>query len=341
MRDDVHRYLASVEQLAEVRQLVAAEGPERGARAIWARAAGGLEAWVHPDRGMDIGTVLYRGVPLSWRSPQPRAAPWHANQRDDDGWLDTFAGGLLVGCGLVQVGQPSTWGGRRLGLHGRLTFLAADRVTTTLEPEHAPKAVVIRGRVTEPFGLGGRLDLWREIRLQVDAPVLEVRDEVVNTGSDPSPLLLVYHLNFGHPLIDPADTSLEWPDRPSRILWGPDDDRDLGVILPPANDRAETVASYDIAGSDGSARVRVHNRRLLGGLSVEVEFDPLALPRLFHWRLFRTGVYAIGIEPATAGLGGRAREEEAGALAVLAPGERWHGGFVVTVRPNRGVVAWG
>lgn len=340
MREDVRAYLASVEQVAEVRQLVAAEGSERGARAIWARVASGLEAWVHPDRGMDIGTVLYQSVPLSWRSSQPRAAPWHANQRDDDGWLDTFAGGFLVGCGLAQVGQPSTWHGRRLGLHGRLTFLAADRVTTSLEPEQAPTSVVIRGRVSETFGLGGRLDLWREIRLRVDAPVLEVRDEVVNTGSESSPLLLVYHLNFGHPLVDPADTSLEWPDRPSRVLWGPDDDRNLGAILPPAVGREETVAAFDMAGSQGPARVRVHNRRLLGGLGVEIEFDPVALPKLFHWRMFRAGVYAIGIEPATAGLGGRAREEEAGGLIFLAPGERWQGGLVVTIRPNRTPVAW-
>ena len=45
-----------------------------------------------------------------------------------------------------------------------------------------------------------------------------------------------------------------------------------------------------------------------------VSWDPRQLPRLWQWRMLRTGMYVTGLEPATCGLAGRAAERAAGTV---------------------------
>jgi hypothetical protein len=59
-------------------------------------------------------------VPLAWVSPTGVVAP-HFRELQGEGWLRSFGGGLLVTCGLQNVGEPSERGGEELGLHGRIS----------------------------------------------------------------------------------------------------------------------------------------------------------------------------------------------------------------------------
>jgi hypothetical protein len=68
------------------------------------------------DRGMDIGPASYGGTGFvsPTVSPTPRYYEPHGA-----GWLHTFGGGLMVGCGLTNVGNASEDDGESLGVHGR------------------------------------------------------------------------------------------------------------------------------------------------------------------------------------------------------------------------------
>jgi hypothetical protein len=77
-------------------------------------------------------------VPLAWVSPTGVVAP-HFRELQGEGWLRSFGGGLLVTCGLQNVGEPSERGGEELGLHGRIS--------------NTPAALLARG----PVGKGNCL----------------------------------------------------------------------------------------------------------------------------------------------------------------------------------------
>jgi len=64
-----------------------------------------------------------------------------------------------------------------------------------------------------------------------------------------------------------------------------------------------------------------------------VSWDPRQLPRLWQWRMLRTGMYVTGLEPANCGLAGRASERQAG-FQMLEPGASRR--FGVTIRVSFG-----
>jgi hypothetical protein len=66
----------------------------------------GLQIEVLLDRGFDLFTARFRGVPLSWMGP-PGLRPRTLYEPGGFGWLRTFHGGLLVTCGLDHFGGPT------------------------------------------------------------------------------------------------------------------------------------------------------------------------------------------------------------------------------------------
>ena len=101
---------------------------------------------------MDIGRAEFRGIPISWRSPTGDVAATHFESADL-GWLRSFHGGLLVGCGLRHVGARSHDGEQELGLHGRVSNTPAERVTVTEGWVDGAYRMEVTGQV-------GRLACW-------------------------------------------------------------------------------------------------------------------------------------------------------------------------------------
>jgi hypothetical protein len=95
--------LSSVGDLSQVAGVTLGElkeGVERGVRTAEFRSGSGLRFTVLLDRGLDIGPAEYRGIPLAWISPTGFAHPARF-EPDGFGWLRSFGGGLLTGCGLT------------------------------------------------------------------------------------------------------------------------------------------------------------------------------------------------------------------------------------------------
>ncbi len=319
--------LSAPEQAGALSDVTVNDGPEKGTRVIWVRNAVGMQCAVHPDRGMDIGQLLYRGFPVTWASLHGNPAPWAFSRGINDSWLDTFGGGLLTTCGLLFMGKPGADGDQSLGLHGNISHQPAREVAA--RTEESGSGFVVEGRVSESAGFFTRLDLRRRVRIPMGEAVVEVRDTVTNAGAESSPLMLLYHMNFGYPLVDPAATRITWPGA-ARRLWGEDGDTEFSRVLPPGGG-GETVAQVDVP--PGPVEVVLENRRWLGGVRLTIAFDSADFPFLFHWRMFRSGVYGIAVEPATAGLEGRAQERAMGRVRLLDPGDSQTFGMRVALAP--------
>ena len=61
-------YIGHPGQLVTLRRVTVTEGKAKGTEIIEVKTAGGLEADILPDAGLDIGQCRFRGVNMSWMS---------------------------------------------------------------------------------------------------------------------------------------------------------------------------------------------------------------------------------------------------------------------------------
>ena len=317
----------NMRQLCRAELFEVPEGPGRGARTARLSAARGFDVEVFVDRGLDLGGVSWRGVPLAWLSATGPVAP--ALSRNESDWQRSFQGGLLTTCGLDQFGSESVDDGETLPMHGRVHAVPAEGVRTWSETVEGRWEVGIGGRVRQASAFRENLRLDRAITTSLGSDRLRIRDRVTNDGAEAWPHMLLYHLNFGWPLVAPG-SELAISSAPGTVSTPPhkvvprDEAAAAGLeewmhFEAPAPRFAEQVFRHELPPT-GHTTVRLTSP--VAGMTAEIEFSSNQLPHLFQWKLLREGTYVLGIEPAnSSGIGGRADARADGSLQFLAPGE--------------------
>ncbi|HET9508517.1 MAG TPA: DUF4432 family protein [Gaiellaceae bacterium] len=278
-------------------------GPAAGCRAIDLRVPEGIDLRLLPDRGLDAGDAWFGGTKLSWTSPVGETAPVGHD------WIKSFGGGLMVTCGMRNVGVPS----EGQGMHGDFTFQRAE-VTAV---ERSGDALEVRGRIAEVDALSHDVDVRRTWRTHAGEGRIELEDVVVNRGRETAPALQLYHVNLGAPLwaegsrvvLDARAT------RPRDADAAPHPWHACPGVVPGA---AERVYEHDVQpGADGWCSATVTG----GGLEVEVRWDAATMPRMWQWVHPAPGLEVLGLEPANCSVLGAAHDRAEGRLPELAPGE--------------------
>ncbi len=140
--------------------------------------------------------------------------------------------------------------------------------------------------------------------------------------------MLLYHVNFGWPLIDEG-TKLLWQGNTQAKPGGINadlfnDKTDFKTCPAPLDSHSgtgEAVAFIDpVADDAGLCEAGVHNEKL--GLSVRMSWQKKQLPWLINWQHWGRGEYVTGIEPATHPPIGQAAARANSTLLFLQPGER-------------------
>jgi hypothetical protein len=325
-RDRLEARVGRVEQVGGIRRVRLIEGTEEGTEQIEVRTGAGLSYMVTPSRGMDISLTVVGDVPISWQSPNKDAHPSYYDPAGN-GWLRTAAGGLLMTCGLTQVGASGADGRGPYGLHGRMHHTPASQVAAEADWDEDEYRMEIRGIVEETSIFGDCLRLKRTISSCLGENSIRISDVIENTGFNPSPFMLLYHFNFGFPLMDER-TILEFP-------AGAIEPRDQGMPLDgadtwqePDSDFTERVYYRKLAADQTgrqSVRIRQPHFPLPGGavpLEVELSWNMDVLPNLIQWQMPGAGVHVLGLEPANCRIEGRAEEAARGTLMQLAPREK-------------------
>lgn len=313
-------------QLGGIETAVLDNGPGRGTRIAWFNTGSGLRFKVVLDRAMDIADTFYNQHSIAWLSHGGITAPQPFSNRGLD-WLKTFGGGLLTTCGLDHVGGPEKDGGGERGLHGQISNLSAE-IESIIQPDpFAGKMnMSITGKMKQSQVLGPNLELKRTISATLSEPVIRIHDEVTNRGNQPVPHMLLYHFNFGWPLVDEG-TDIIWDGK-----WKPREDTTPTIFkegnhykkcpapLPEHSGTGEEVAIIDPNADDtGWCSCGLNNAQLR--LSVSLRFKKAQLPCLINWQHWAKGEYVTGLEPSTNELIGQAKARERNQLIFLQPGE--------------------
>lgn len=299
------------------------DGPEKGVEVIEVRTGGGLQFAVTPTKGLDFGPASFGGTPLSWQAPPGEVHPMYY-ETEGAGWLRTASGGLMMTYGRGNVGSPSAYGGRWRGMHGRAHHTTARQVCAQGVWHGDEYEMTISGIMEDAALFGPRLRLHREISARLGINRIIVRDRLVNDGFEPAPYMLLYHFNYGFPLLSGEMEILLPP--------GSTEPREAG--LPPEDMRrwqepevyCEERVYYHTPDAEERAEAVIFKPRFpqAGGrnvpLTLKLSWRTDTLPQLIQWRIPRTGIYALGIEPASCRVEGMAAEAAAGRVRQIQPG---------------------
>jgi galactose mutarotase-like enzyme len=296
-------------------------------------ASNDLSFTVIPTRGMGLWKGSYRGIPLTWGSPV--AGPVHPRHVElslggGRGWLGGFDE-WAVRCGLSSNGVPGVdaWVDDRgtertetLTQHGRIANVPAHRAWVEVEAG-PPFRIRVVGEVLETAFFGPRLLLRTTYEHVPGTGVLSITDEVGNLGGQTAELQLLYHLNFGAPLVgDGARIRVAADEIAPYTSGAAAGILDYATCVAPAAGRPEEVfLCVPRADADGYGAALLESGG--GDSGVLVRFDRATLPWFVIWKLLgdpRDG-YVVGLEPGTNFPNLRTFERSQGRVQRLEPGE--------------------
>lgn len=317
-KDHLLPRIGDISQVCDIRRAIYAEGKSAGVQAVEVATGSGLAFTVLPSRALDISSASYRGVPLAWRSPVGESSPF-LFRPDGYEWLRSFFGGLLTTCGMTSASHPCEDEGEALGLHGRVSNIPAEDVSIRRGWDGDDYRMAVSGRIREAKVFGENLVLNRTVETSLGARSIVIRDLIENAGFRKSPLMMLYHVNIGWPVVS-EDARLLSP----TLGVVPADDRarsepDLWQsFIPPQRGYEERVYFHDLQPDpEGIILLGIVNPRLRIG--VYLRYWRSEFPHFVERKMMGEGEYVVGIEPGNI-TGNRAAMRKDGSLEFLEPG---------------------
>lgn len=314
------RYTGNLSQAGKCRHYILDDGRARGLRATDINTGSGLQYTVLPDRAMDISLASYKGINLVYINCNGEVNP-SFYEPEGTGWLRTFTGGLLTTCGLTYLGSPCTDENESLGLHGRISASPARQYADLSDWADNKYILKVKGIVEEGCLFGNKIRMDREISSVQGENVIHLKDKITNTGNKPSPLTVLYHMNFGYPLlsestellIDPLKTVARDPEAAKGL-------DELRKFIEPQPAYNEQVFFHTMKGDDnGNEIITIRNRKIK--TAVSIKFNTNQITHVTQWKMMAYGEYVLGIEPGNVHAKSRKSLRDENIMPVLQPGE--------------------
>jgi galactose mutarotase-like enzyme len=320
--------VGNISQLGGIETSVLDNGPAKGLRIGWFNTGGGVRYKVAIDRGLDIVDAFYDQYSLAWLSHGGLTKPRpDANQGFE--WLYSFAGGFLTTCGLTHIGGPESDEFGERGLHGRISNIPAT-VESVIQPDPASGKLEmsITGIMKESSVFGPNLELKRTISSTLGQANIKIHDEVTNKGNTPTPHMILYHCNFGYPMVDEGvdivykgKCKSRGSDLDDQIF---NDKHDYKKCQPPLDTHkgtGEACGFIDVEpDSNGVCTVGLANNKL--GVALVMKYKKQQLPCLTNWQHWGPGEYVCALEPGTNFPIGQSKARQQDKLIMLEPGKK-------------------
>lgn len=313
-----------------VRSYVLRGGLQEGVQVV-ELSNGKFTIGVLPTRGMGIWKGHYGAMRLGWDSPVKdpvNPAFINAMDRGGIGWLKGF-NEWIVRCGLNSMGAPGIdtvldYSGNEfevaLNLHGNIANVPARAVSVEVTNE----AIVIYGEVDETMMFGPALRLNTEMRMELKGGKLTIHDTVTNLGDNPVEHELLYHINYGEPLLEEGARMVT----PFQVMAPRDARAAEGVehydaYTAPAVGFVEQAYFFDLVSDSETGESITMLRNAAGDLASVVSFAVKDFPCFTLWKnpAGKADGYVTGLEPATAFPNPRNFERTKGRVILLAGGE--------------------
>jgi galactose mutarotase-like enzyme len=315
----------------KIRKVTLHGGKQEGVDAVVVNN-GVLEFTVLATRGMGLLSARLGDVRLGWDSPVREVVhPRHINlqSRGGLGWLEGF-NEWMVRCGFESNGHPGTdrfvnnvgqEATMELTLHGKIGNIPASELEVVVDRD-PPYRLHVRGRVDERMFYGPKFELWTDISTEPGSDAVRVSDVVTNLGASEQEFEILYHANYGRPLLEAGSTFLA---PVSRVV--PFNEHAAKSIANYARYEGPTLGFteqvYCITPlADAKGRTVIALRNQAGDRAVSMSYSVAEIPYVTLWKnTAATGDgYVTGLEPGTNFPNNRRIERKLGRVPKLAPG---------------------
>ena len=303
-----------------------------------------------PTRGMGIQEATFDGIRLGWDSPISEVVhPAYVDYEEMGGlgWLRGFSE-WFVRCGMTSVGAPcqdrvKDNQGRIMEatrtLHGRVANTPASYVAVRVATE-PPYEIRVHGTVLESRMFGENLRLDTVISTIPGSNQVRIQDRVTNCRAVPDQMQMLYHINYGSPMLEPG----------SRLLMAAD------LVMPREPYPRAEVRAYDRYGEPQAGKVEqcffmlpradrrgvcCHGlRNSAGDLAISHTYLRKQLPCFTQWKneAAQQDGYVTGLEPGTSYPNPISFERKQGRIKRLGPGKSWSSEITLAVHVGRKAV---
>lgn len=316
---ELYERVGRMEQIAGMKRYALKEGRKDGVNATDLWNGSGLHMTILEDRASDISSLTFRGKSLCWMSGVGISAP-EFMQKGDYEWEQNFGGGMMVTCGLTTAGLPSVDGGEVLSLHGEISNTPSEEVNCRTYWDGDDYWLEYNAKTYQVHRIYGQnLCLTRQIRVKMGENIIRIRDVVENLGFKETPLMMIYHMNFGYPLLaEEAKLYLTHDQCFPTSPWAEESRNEIGVITPPDDEYKARAYNYTVtADKDGFAYASLLNDQI--GLGATVKFSADSLNKFNLWKCLQKRKYVVGLEPCNCRTWGREKARENNDLVFLQP----------------------
>lgn len=292
---DLKRRVGNIEQLAYVREATLSSGKAKGVRILEVNN-GLLNFTVLCDRGFDISDMRYANTNLAFISKNGVVNP-NLIFTDAVKFTSSFTAGFLYTCGLDNTG------GDKNGkvTHGSQTVIPTSVVNIDKYWDGDEYILRITGIMENTALFGQNVIVERTITTAYMSDEVQIRDEIINEGFLNAEYRLLYHFNFGYPLVDEgAEIRADIISTEPRTPESAENMENMLVVDAPKDDYPEFVFFHKLRGDYPTIELR--NEKL--GLSAKLTYSAKNLVELAEWKSMVSGDYAIGLEPASTNIDG-------------------------------------
>jgi hypothetical protein len=298
---------------------------------------GAMTFTVVPTRGFEVWQAHAGNLRLGWDSPVHQIIhPSYIRLTDNggQGWVAGF-GGLMARGGLASFGSPVQDGDQQLTLHGHVDYLPASYVSVRYEAGR----LILRGVVDDFQSFSPQLRLISEISTPIGKPQIQFDDTVTNMSDAPQEIELLYHTNFGTPILS-AGAEFVAPIKqvsPMTPASGADGMKDWNRYSGPhASGYVAKVFNMQLQ-ADAKGETKAMLKSPDGSQGVLMQFDTKGLPYMSLWKneVTAKGGYVTGLEPGTGFPNARPVERAAGRVPKLAGGESHRVHLVITALTSK------
>ena len=308
----MNKYIGHQSQLCGVREARLSGGKADGMRALEVYNASKLRFTVSLDRGGDIPYLFYDSKSMSYIAPCGMAAPQYY-EKEGAGFLKSFTAGFLTTCGLTAVGSPCVDDGESLPLHGTVSHIPCEQFSYDINDE----SITVNLKLYDAALFSHKLMLERKYICGMNDDILIIRDKVTNIGSKQTPYMILYHCNFGYPLLcEKSRLEINSTGVAPRDARAEEGIAEWNKILTPQADFTEQCYYHTFS---EKPRISLSNPEIKTEMTMT--FSDKSLDCFTQWKMMGEYEYVMGLEPGNCLPDGRDVMREKGILKFLAPGE--------------------
>ncbi len=309
--------VGSMQQLMYVRPVTYEEGRAKGMRAYEVKN-GPLKFGVMADKCLDLTDVSFGGHNINFLAKPGLMGRNHYDTNGAEAQR-SIMGGMLFTCGLENICAPCRINGKDYPMHGRIRTTPAEHIGARAYWEGEEYIAEISGTMREAELFGENLVLQRKITTKYGENKICIEDEITNESFRTEPMMLLYHINIGYPLLC-EDSEIIISTRkaiPRDETAAPYVDN-WNQMEPPKDNEPEYVFLHDmVADQEGNTFAAIINKEL--GIGLKIEYNLRELPYFMQWKSIASGDYVVGLEPANSSVYGKQYHIEKHSLHQIEP----------------------